>query len=168
MRITFVLMVLFISSQTFAMDGNRQGFVLGFGIGGHTIDVNNNVDYSGLATSFKIGGGFNQNFLLYYVRDASWYSVNSGTTFVSGITGVGGSFYLSANAPSVYILGGIGIGDLAAPFETNVSSSTGDAVLFGLGFEFSPHVSIEGKILNTDIDGLETSSLLVTFNYLLY
>ncbi len=173
-----------------AFDDNRQGFILGLGAGFHNIDTDFNYDgskfnsesKSGLATSFKIGWGITNQFALYYVRNASWYSApsfngytTSDITYLAGISGIGGTFYLSPSAPSGYFLGAIGIGDLSAPFESNIESDTGSALMFGGGYEVSKHLQIEATLLSTDIDSaddsrlnLKSSSIQFTFNYLWY
>jgi hypothetical protein len=171
-------------------DDNRQGFILGLGAGFHNIDTDFNYDgskfnsesKSGLATSFKIGWGITNQFALYYVRNASWYSApyfngytTSDITYLAGISGIGGTFYLSPSAPSGYFLGAIGIGDLSAPFESNIKSDTGSAFMLGGGYEVSKHLQIEATLLSTDIDSaddsrlnLKSSSIQFTFNYLWY
>lgn len=184
LKLFLVICVLMTSQVANAFDDNRQGFILGVGAGFHNIDTDFNYDgtkfksesETGIATSFKIGWGITNQFALYYVRNASWYSTSySDTTYLVGISGIGGTFYLSPSAPSGYFMGAIGIGDLSAPFESNVKSDTGSALMFGGGYEISKHLQIEATLLSTDIDSaddsrlnLKTSSIQFTFNYLWY
>lgn len=174
-----------------AFDDNRQGFLLGLGAGLHTIDLDylgngrslGSESESGIATSLKIGGGLTDQFALYFVRNASWYSApgfnGSSTvqdmTFAVGLTGVGATYFFSPSAPSGYVLGALGAGDIAAPFESNVESDTGSAFMVGGGYELGNHLMLEATLLGTDIDSgdiaglsLETTSLQFTFNYLFY
>ena len=96
--------IFFSATPTLAFDDNRQGFILGLGAGFHSIDIDflyngSNVgsqSESGLATSFKIGGGLTDQFALYYVRNVSWYSAPyfdgysiTDATYTVGLTGVG-------------------------------------------------------------------------------
>jgi len=173
-----------------AFDNERRGFVIGLGAGLHTLDID--YKYSGellasqsekgIATSFKIGFGVTNQFLVYYVRKASWFNAPvfdgvsvSDTTIISGISGIGVSYYLSGSAPSAYFLGAFGIGDLSAPFESAIETDTGSAYMFGAGYEVSEHVQFEATILKTNIDSkddanfvLESSSIQFTANYLWY
>lgn len=169
-----------------AFDEQREGFILGFGAGFHILRE----DYpgsgtsiwsrseGGLATSFKVGAGITNQVALCYVRNASWYSApytSNGSTrdalYTIGLSGIGASYFLSPTAPSVYLLGGLGIGDISAPFE-NVKSETGSAVMLGAGYEFAKHLMIEGTVQSTSIPSaglnLRSSSLQLTINYLFY
>lgn len=183
----FVVMMIS-ATQSFAFDNNRQGFSFGFGAGFH--DTNIDFTYygtnigsdseSGLATSFKIGGGITDQLMLYYVRNASWFNapyydgyVTRDETYVLGLSGVGASYFLSPSAPSVYFLGALGVGDISVPSEGE--SDTGSAVMFGAGYEFKSHIMLEATVMSTKIDsgnnsalGLESSSLQVTINYSFY
>ncbi|MGD8560742.1 MAG: hypothetical protein PVH04_13815, partial [Gammaproteobacteria bacterium] len=173
-----------ISQFAHAFDENRTGFILGLGAGLHTIDIdsfNNGFQLgsdseSGIATSLKLGGGITNQFALYYVRNASWFSSDgSNTTFLVGISGLGASYYFSSSAPSGYILAAVGVGDIDAPFESNIEADTGNATMIGGGYEVNDHLHLEVTLLRTDIDSsdfsnltLETSSIQFTFNYLWY
>lgn len=183
------LLVLFIiissSSVVFALDGNRKGFIIGIGAGASCV----NMDFespiksefkTGLATSLKIGGGISNQFVLYYVRNASWISYQIETEaysykgqkeiFVTGISGLGVTYYFSPESPSWYFLGAIGIGDVATPFADDSGSESGSAFMAGGGYEFSPHAHVEGTILMADIDdvGLKTNAFQMSVNYLWY
>lgn len=179
-----------LSQNTLAFDDKRNDFILGFGAGIHSTDLDfeengsqvNAYSKSGLATSLKVGAGLSDQFALYYIRNASWYTatISDGyrmydTTFVVGISGIGASYYFSATAPSGYLLGGFGIGDLSAPFEENIAPDIGTAYIFGAGYEISPHVHLEACYLGTNIDSADvaglsvnTGSLQFTANYLFY
>jgi len=181
--------ILFSATPALAFDEHRQGFILGFGAGFHStsLDFNNSgfnspsQSKNGVATSFKIGAGITDQFALYYVRNASWYSApfsNNGTTknalYTIGLSGIGASYFFAPSAPSGYILGAFGAGDLAAPLE-NVNPDTGSAAMFGGGYEFNNHVMFEATLLKTNIQGsgfnpatLKSSSLQFTINYLFY
>ena len=166
--------------NAFALDGERKGFIIGVGAGLHRVNMDyDNIDDPdakfGLATSLKIGGGITNQFTLYYVRNASWFKFeedHKSYTAVTGISGIGATYYFSPTAPSGYILGAIGVGDIDAPFEDDVDGETGSAFMIGGGYEFSPHVHIEGTFISTDIDfeymDLTTRAFQITINYLWY
>lgn len=173
-----------------AFDDSRQGFLLGLGAGIHTIDLDFRRDgrtlggesESGIATSLKIGGGLTDQFALYYVRNVSWYRTEGSNgsnvqdmTFAVGLMGVGATYFFSPSAPSGYVLGAMGVGDISTPFESNVDADTGSAFMFGGGYELSNHLMLEATVLGTDIESgdmaelsLETTSFQFTFNYMFY
>jgi len=69
-----LLFVILASVQSaYAFDESRKGFFIGVGGGAHTTSIDFNTSESlseiGFASSFKIGGGFTDNFVLYYVRN---------------------------------------------------------------------------------------------------
>lgn len=183
----FVVMVLS-ATQSFAFDNQRSGFVLGLGAGFHSTDIDftfNGSTFaseseSGLATSFKIGGGITDQFMLYYVRNASWFTApyfdgftTRDETYTLGLSGIGASYFLSPSAPSAYFLGALGAGDLTVPSQGE--SETGSAAMIGAGYEFQSHVTFEATLMSTDINsssinalGLESRSLQFTINYTFY
>lgn len=190
LKYVLVFMGLIMSQAASAFDNNRQGFILGLGIGLHTIDVDfkssgflvGSESEGGIATSFKIGGGITNQFALYYLRNASWYSATvvnnfsvSDVTYTVGIMGIGATYYFSPTAPSGYILGAFGIGDGAAPFDSGVEKYDGDAYMIGGGYEVSKGVHLEATYLVTDQESsdfsqrtIESSSIQFTVNYLWY
>jgi len=190
LRMLLTACVLVAPSFAAAFDNERSGFMLGIGAGLHTIGLDFNYNgvtiasdsESGIATSFRIGWGFTDQFSLYYVRNASWYRAPYfdgislyDTTFAVGIMGVGGTYYFSPSAPSAYFLGALGLGDISAPFDSDIDSDTGIAYMLGVGYEFVTHVPVELLFLSTDIESsdlsgfnMQTSSVLLTVNYLWY
>lgn len=135
-----------------------------------------------MATSFKIGAGITDQFALYYVRNASWFSApyfdgytTRDATYTIGISGIGATYFLAPSAPSGYFLAAIGAGDIAVPFENNTKANTGGAFMFGGGYEFAKNLMIEATLLSTNIQDnssppitLKSSSLQFTINYLFY
>ena len=181
--------LLFSATPALAFDDHRQGFIFGLGAGFHSINLDflyNGFNYgseseSGIATSFKIGGGLTDQLALYYVRNVSWYSApysdrftTTDATYTVGLTGVGASYFLSPSAPSGYFMAAFGLGDIAVPSES-VKPDTGSAFMFGAGYEFKNHLMAEATWLVTNIESaddsrftLESSSLQFTLNYLFY
>jgi len=142
MRKAVAVLIFYVMSShaALALDDSRKGFSIGVGAGIHTVSVDNTADdfgFSlnssssisefGIATSFKIGGGITEQFSLYYVRSASWYDDTS--VFTTGLAGIGAAYYLSPTAPSIYFHGAVGIGDLGAPFASNIEVQTGTAAM---------------------------------------
>lgn len=191
MRILIITSLILFPTIASAFDYVRKGFILSMGAGVQTIsteysysdtDESATDHYSGLATTLKIGGGFNEQFLLYYVRHVSWFNVtlddgdeSKDVIFVSGISGVGASMYFQPFAPSGFLMAGFGVGDFDAPFEDNISADIGNAFIIGGGYEFRNHFQLEANLLNTSIDSttdndltLSTISLQLTLNYMWY
>lgn len=153
-----------------AFNNEREGFVLGLGIGIANIDYDSgsfSASDTGIATSLKIGYGFTNDFSLYYLRNAT-FSEEEGYSFAEGITGIGVSKYLNPHGASLYFLGSLGIGDLINLDESE--TETGSAYLLGLGYEFHNHSSVEFTILKTKIDDVDYNStaLQLTYNYTFY
>ena len=174
-----ILSVLAISSSLYAFDEEKEGFILSIGAGISTVNTevkigNLGADENsfGLSTSFKIGYGFTNQFLLYYMNDVSWYGYDNDPnddTYTSGITGIGASYYLEENSP-YYLMGSIGIGSLFN-FSEN-EGETGNAFAIGGGYEVSPHFQIEVTYLSTSIEDngveLNTDAVRITANYMWY
>lgn len=182
--------ILLSATPALAFDDSREGFILGLGAGLHSITndyTNNGVSTlteskSGLITSFKIGGGITNQFALYYVRNASWFTkqITTGSTTkeahgVVGIGGIGATYYFEPTAPSGYMLAAIGGSDYAFPLESNVTTQTGGGILLGGGYEFSPHVMFEVTLMGTTVSDpsntqvkTKSSSLQFTLNYMFY
>lgn len=176
------------ATPALAFDDNRQGFILGLGIGLHNINSDFSVNGTktgsqsegGIATSFKIGGGVTDQLALYYVRNASWFKAPYGTpareiTYMIGLSGLGASYFLQPAAPSGYFLVAVGVGDISAPSESNIRDDTGSAFMFGGGYEFSKNLLLEATLQATNIQSsgatpvtLKSSSLQFTINYLFY
>lgn len=157
-----------------AFDEKREGFILGLGAGLSSVASSGDLDDTsvGFATSFKIGYGFNEQFSLYYVRNASWFGYDDDPdedTYASGISGVGASYYISPNDPA-YVMAAVGFGDFSNVTEN--AGETGSAFMLGGGYEIYPHVHLEGTYLVADIeeDGVDltTSAFQLTINYLWY
>lgn len=178
------------ANSAFAFDDNREGFILGLGAGLHTIkndySLNGNSylteSKSGLATSLKMGGGITNQFALYFVRNASWFStpVTNGSTTkdahaVVGISGIGANYYFEPAAPSGYMLAAVGGSDYAFPFESSITTKKGGAFMLGGGYEFDKHVMFEVTLLATSVadpansnDKIQSSALQFMLNYMFY
>ena len=187
--------VLLATTTVQALDRNRKGFIIGLGGGlgvtsftqevqeasggGVAVKSDRETDF-GLATDFRIGGGINDQFMLYYENRVAWFRIASAAgkdvTIAHGVGLVGASYYFKTRAPSAYILGSVGTSSWMAPFEEDSETWTGLGLSGGLGYEFSPRVSIEATINrgtpSKDFGGLEFKtnaiSVLVTLCYIWY
>jgi len=171
---------LFTPAQAF--DGNRKGFILGFGLGLGSSSVDQTVSagfesasgsdsFTGLQTAFRIGGAPSEQVAIYYFNDVSWFSMEnalgSDVTVASGVGGAGVTYYLAPTSPSFYFGAGIGLGTWMLPFESDSDIWSG----FGLGglagYEFARHWSVEvmvnyGEPGKTEF-GVEVTSKVTTF-----
>ncbi|MEA1879961.1 MAG: outer membrane beta-barrel protein, partial [Campylobacterota bacterium] len=154
----------------------REGWMGSIGLGFHSTSFDSDnfltIDAeSGFASSIKLGYNFTEQFGLYYIRNASWYSVPSTNDLhVSGIAGLGATYYFTPNLNTWYASIGVGVGDFANIDEK--LSETGSAFLATVGYEFSPHWQAEVSLLSTNIDddssNLETTSVQFLLNYSWY
>lgn len=183
-------LIFIIATPVFAFDGNRQGFSLGLGLGVHKIDLNGfyggenlgKESLSGNAYTIKLGGGLSDQFSLNYIYNVTSFK----EPFSNGITtrdityhielkSIGGTYYFSRSAPSVFIYSGVGIVDLSAPRESNTTKAIGNAALIGVGYELVSHLTIEACYLASDIgrdddplERLKASSIQAAINYVFY
>jgi len=156
----FALVTLLAVTSASAFDGNRKGFFLSVGLGGGMNSFTQTLEVTGqpsttsdrenkgaFATDFKIGGGFNEQFLLYYVARSSWFSITNvfdeSVTILNQIGGVGATYYLSEAAKSAYFLGAVGLGTWSTPFESGGSTWIGFGLTGGVGYEFAKHWGAE-------------------------
>lgn len=157
-----------------ALDGTRKGFILGFSIGPGVTSWSQEISAAygslsaavksetensfGVATDFKIGGGITEQFLLYYENRVSWFTVEYvaynllgdittvDVTVAHAIGLLGASYYFQADAPSLYVLGSLGISTWQTPFESGSETYVGFGLSGGLGYEFSKHWFAEGTL----------------------
>ena len=161
-------------SSAQAFDDQREGFLVGLGAGLSLVNsevATYDETSLGFATSFKIGYGFSNQFLLYYVNNVSFFGQDySNDTFTTGGSSIGASYYFDENSP-YYALGSIGLGSFG-----NFSSGNGEigsTFSIGAGYEYSPHILLEGVFEHVNVDdysynGASTNSLRFTINYMWY
>ena len=172
-----VVYITLVAHIIYAFDNERKGFILGLGGGLHHTSMDyqftDDISTQGLSTSFRIGGAFNEKWMLYYMREAAFYSIDK-KIYASGLMGIGFSYYFQENPTSWYLIGGIGIGDYTQ--VTYLDSYTGKSFLFGVGYEIKKRIMIEGKLLYTSINDrdpnktniLNSISPIISINYLWY
>ncbi|MEW5993571.1 MAG: hypothetical protein AB1744_04155 [Candidatus Zixiibacteriota bacterium] len=185
------LIVAFTSGVT-AFDGNRKGFILGGGLGlgldsyTQTVEApdmkatSDRENKFAFMTDFMIGAGASEQVLIYYFNKVSWFSLENvlgeNVTIANGVGGAAVRYYFNLTAPSPYVFGGIGLSTWDAPLEEGSDAWYGFGLMFGGGFEFSPHWSVEGDIMwgkpSKEESGVEASSnaisLRMTFGGLAY
>lgn len=151
-----ILIALAILMTSGLAQADRSKFLLagGLGFGINSLSSENNgseTDYdsdAGLVTSFKIGGVVDQQHAIYYHRQASWFSFDNNATTgnraISGIMGVGYTYYVEPTVGSPYVEASIGLGDFVDVDGEDVY--TGTALLVGAGYELSEHIQVGGTI----------------------
>jgi hypothetical protein len=181
-----MLMATAMATNASAFDGNRKGFAIGFGAGPSltswtvqegrwTSDRQNDFGFN---TIFKLGYGANENLLIYYTNNVSWYSGGEVETlfFMNGITGIGGAYYFKPEGPTPYFHALAGVSVCMTPFEQyhekDVSTGTGFGA--GIGYELAKHYSIEATLMysmfsdNESDEEVKALAILVTVNALGY
>jgi len=161
-----VILILGHVSCACAFDGQRKGFILGFGLGpglisftetysipmmGYSVTYDRENKFA-VMTDFKIGHGFTNKVQVYWMSKVSWFGFED-ETIVNGVGGLGITYFFQPMAPSTYVLGGLGFSIWSAPWEEfgvykpeKQSSGFGFGLAVGVGQEFSRHWSIEGNL----------------------
>jgi hypothetical protein len=140
-----------------AFDNHRRGFIIG-GLGGIAVNTWNEFDGDdtgvliaegsniALHIDFRIGGGFKgDKFMFYFWEAMNWHTPISiaGDSYytyltISGVTGIGASYYFKPTSPSVYINAGIGM---------SMRNIIATWVIGGIGYEFTRHWSVECDVM---------------------
>lgn len=184
LRISLLLASLTVASTLLAFDGKREGFMISAGAGLAATHSHFKKAYDGweegkefevgLATSFKIGYGFTDQFSLFLMRNSSFVfgydNDPKEDTYGNCLTGVGLNYYLTPQSET-YLIAAAGIGQFSKLSESDSKSDKGKAFLLGVGYEISPHVHVEGTYLATRVDDdveINSDSLQLTLNYYWY
>jgi len=186
-----LLAILLLSTFTFpcwAFDNNRDGFAVGLGVGAQSTTVDMSAtdgqvftdEYGGAAASFRIGLGFTSQFLYFFAVEMSMYEATDGidgelVSYMSSMGGVVASYYFSPKSPSAYVTGGVGWGNLSIESASFSDADDGSSFMFGGGYEFMNHQSVELNILSTsipskyvEIESIDTASFRLMYQYLFY
>lgn len=144
-----------IASEGVGWDGQRKGFIVGFGAGpgltSSTMEDERNAlgpsardNTWGLQTDFVIGYAPTSRLQVYYSNKVSWFKISVvDVTAISGLTGVGASYFLNSQVPSPFLSGGLGVAVWDDPFDEWFDRSLGFGLWGGVGYEFARHCSAE-------------------------
>ncbi len=136
-------MVFLMASSSFSFDGNRNGFVLGGGLGfaptaevsldGSSPDASSS---SGFGLNLLIGYAWDENNMIVYEGNVAGYTINS-IDLAQGFNGASWYHYFGLPGKSLFTTVGLGFYVFEADgFDAN---DPGGAFLLGAGYEFSPH-----------------------------
>ena len=163
---------LLLTTNVNAFDDNKEGFILGVGIGASSVKTTYASGSSrdvGLATSFKLGYGFNKQTIMYLgaIGDAYKYD-GKGQTVNTALTGIGVDYYIDQNSP-FYVTAMVGFGSVSELKKSKLQ--TGYGFLVGAGYEITEHVTLQAdymKINTNDKLNADTDAIRFTVNYTWY
>ncbi len=170
-----------------AFDGERQGFILGVGVGAGSLSYTQTMAYGGFSdtsdsesefpimSDFKIGYAPSDVVEIYWMSKVSWFDIDSAcghdVTIAHGIGGLGVTYFFQPAAPSAFLTAGVGFSSWAAPFEEESDDWLGIGVSAGAGYEFAPHWYIEGNVCwgnpSTEEEGWDISTNVLTVEFTL-
>ncbi|MGB2768945.1 MAG: hypothetical protein WBC88_04390 [Candidatus Zixiibacteriota bacterium] len=172
--LSFILF--FLAVNAYAWDGQRKGFLLGFGIGPGFTSFTQKVTYphdtnrvvvirhipgvsaesgrqnkAAVVTDFKIGYAPDNTWAIYHTSKVYFYGITNmsgwDVTIASGLGALAVSYWFKPQAPSPFVAGGLGYSIWALPFEDNRPDTwIGLGLFAGGGYEYSRHVSVEGYL----------------------
>jgi len=161
-----------LTSHANAFDDNKEGFMLGLGIGVSSIQTNIIGDDSrdtGFATSLKIGYGLNEQLAVYLSASGDVYKYDGkGKSIDTAISGIGFDYYFDKNAP-YYVTAMVGVGRINE--LKNSDEEKGYGFLVGLGYELSQHLSLETSYMKINTDDkldADTDAIRFMVNYTWY
>ena len=173
--ILILFSVLCLTSNLFAFDNNRQGFVLGGGLGSslnlYNINDTDKRKSFGADCNIKVGHAPSDRWLLFLgsntiailERDQEWAEHFS---VIGSYTG-GACYSFKSSAPSVNISLGLGFVHSNAGIG---SFEVGFGGLVGIGYEFSPHLIAELNVIpartsEANGDGTSTSTRITSIKF---
>lgn len=154
------LLVLLLALPAWAggFDGRRTGLVMGAGVGPGLHSFEQTVEtlhgdreaVVALATDLRLGLGINDRVVVFLHSRSSWFGIDNvlgdHVTIRSAVDGLGLGIH-PEGASGIYFVGGFGIASWGpAPGEPG-SVWTGAGVDLGVGWEFTPHWSLELSLL---------------------
>jgi len=189
-----VALVVILCSTTVAgaFDGERQGFIIGAGVGAGLTTYTQTISYEGFSwtsdreselpimTDFKIGYAPSDFLEIYWMNKVSWFGFENAfgddVTIANGLGGLGVTYFFEPVAPSLFLTGGIGFSSWTTPFEEDADTWYGLGLTTGAGYEFAPHWCVEGSACwgnpSTEESGIDFTtdalSLKLTINVVGY
>lgn len=138
------ILILLIASNIMAFNGERRGFLLGFGMGPGLMPLNGGNKIVLFNSDFRIGHGFSDKFQLYLSAKTAWAKDEYCNQMkIFGIGGIGMSYYCSKSNLLVYITSSVGL----TLMNTTIGPEFRPGLSFGIGYEFSKHWSLEGTFI---------------------
>lgn len=183
MRIKFYLFTLLILSSTcFAFDSEREGFVIGGGIGyapnAHTEIAGfqgSRVSTSGFAGSLITGYGYNENTLFLLMVEGLKSNTRTILTptesIKQGFAGFGVRFYFDHIGSSFFISSGIGLQFYLNSKDSDFAHNSGLGYLIGGGYEFAENFQVQTSFSNgqtKDSFRWNHLQLIMTVSFILY
>ena len=158
--------ILGFAAPGFAFDKVIKGFILGFGLGPGYSSYTETRDSSGTEvkkfddskiaffSDFKIGYAPSNQLMVYWMSKGAWFGVDSSivdddvdeATILGGVGGLGATYFLNPEAPSLYLSAGVGFSSWSLPFE-GTDPWTGLGFAGAIGYEFSPNWTVEASVL---------------------
>jgi hypothetical protein len=159
MVIRILVLILCLAYSSFlAWDGNRQGFLLGFGLGPALELVETKTAFEGenastghtrsnfaLLTDARIGYGINSKSLLFISDFANWKKPGETIITLNSLL-LEFNYFIRNTAPSFYISITGGYSWWLYPFDSYFNqhySGNGFSASIGEGYEFSKHYSVK-------------------------
>ena len=182
------LIAVFITGNVYAFDKERKGFMVGIGLGPGFSSYKEKADSAGTATfdksksglaffsDFKIGYAPSNNLMIYWMSKGSWFGIKKSSiidktddknqpyedvTALAGVGGLGITYFLKPQPPSLFVSVGGGFSAWSLPFE-DTDAWTGIGVAGGLGYEFAKNWNLELSALwgkpKHDAGGVESTA----------
>ncbi|MCK7514749.1 MAG: hypothetical protein MZV70_69275 [Desulfobacterales bacterium] len=171
----FLLAWLVLSAGQAAADGRKKGFIVGAGLGAGHVGYTSYWSWEtwkwrqyAIAGNFKIGYAPSDSLEL-FVMTAGMSFRREGSADILSIVGFGLAKYFQRAGGGPFVTGGIGMSVLSRS-SWDRSLETGWGGLFGLGYGFGKHLSIQGDFFVASLfRGHEKASgMRLTANYLFY
>ncbi|UCD62884.1 MAG: hypothetical protein JSW34_08975 [Candidatus Zixiibacteriota bacterium] len=166
-----------------AFDGEREGFVLGFGVGAGAANIERIAWYQtrtdnlyGIYTDLTLGWGMSNRVVIHYAGRQQFAFENDG--WYLGFPAFGVSYFRKPEAPSLILMAGVGmmLGLSIESVGTGSAYGVGGAGPYvGVGYEWSKNFAAEfcfGRSLDVLRDALEADHSIswfsVSVHYLAY
>lgn len=168
-------LVVIIALDASAFDGKRKGFTLGFGVGAGAANIEKISSYReykdsiyGICTDLTLGWGVSDKVIIHYAGRQQFFFDENG--WFVGFPGLGISFFVEQQAPSVLIM--VGAGGFAGVGIESVGLGSAHSVggvgpYFGIGYEWSRHFAAEfvvGGSLEAIREAFETDHQIYWFS----
>ena len=174
-RISLFLLASLALSAGLSADDQKRGFIVGVGLGAGHVGYTSYWSWEtwksrayAIAGNFKIGYAPSNSLELFVMSDGMFYR-REGAKDALAILGAGLAKYLGHAGTGPYVTGGIGMSVLSRS-SWDGSLETGLGGLFGLGYEFVKHLSIQGDVFVASLfrGNEKASGWRLTLNYLFY